>query len=129
MKSKIGICIIMALALSLAACDTVRIGVREGTVLGSGKLATEQRPVSGVSEVVLTTVGTLVIDQTGQEGLSLEGEDNILPYITTEVKGGRLTIAAKPGSSFTTTKTLTYRLTVKSLTYIGNTASGEVVFN
>src|SRR5688500_18348008 len=114
MRSKICIWLVLAMTLSLAACDMVRIGVPEGGVRGSGNVTTEQRQVSGLGEVVLTTVGTLVIEQSDQESLSLEGEDNILPYIITEVKGGRLTIASKPGSRFTTTKSLTYKLKVKS---------------
>jgi hypothetical protein len=117
----------LLLALLPAGCNGVFGG--PGSVRGSGNVVTESRQVSGFNEVVLATVGTLTIEQNGSELLTMAGEDNILPLISTEVAGSRLTIRLKQlgiSGGFTNTRPLNYRLSVKELSYIGNTASGNI---
>jgi hypothetical protein len=118
-------------ALLLAAlpvgCD-IEFGAQD-IVRGSGNVITEEREVSGFNEVQLATAGTLTIEQNGIESLTIESEDNILPLISTEVEDGRLTIATKPTGTFGgfwNTRPLKYRLSVKDLSYIGNSASGNI---
>jgi len=122
---------IVVMSGTLAGCDAGvgGIGIGANTVQGSGNVVTEQRPVSGVTEVAFTMSGSLTIEQNGNEALTLEGEDNILPLITTEVQGSRLTIGTKPNTSFTNTKPLNFRLSVKDLAYIGSTGSGEITMD
>jgi len=93
---------------------------------GSGNLKTEARPVSGFRSVEMAVIGKLIIDQSGKESLSIEAEDNLLPYITTEVSGDRLVIGAKPFSSFRSTRPVIFRLGVKDLESITLSGSGEV---
>jgi 3D (Asp-Asp-Asp) domain-containing protein len=95
-------------------------------VRGSGHVITEQRQVSDLSEVVLTMSGNLTIEQNGTEAFTMEGEDNILPLITTEVSGNRLTIGTRSGASFSTTRSLRFYLSVKSISYICATGSGNI---
>jgi hypothetical protein len=111
---------------SLGAQNNGNNGNNGDMVVGSGKVITEQRPVSEVSEVVLATRGDLTIDQNGTEALTVEGEDNILPLITTEVSGNRLTIRTKDGPDFNNTRPLRYRLSVKAINYIGAASSGNI---
>ena len=47
---------------------------------GSGRMAEEERPVSGIIGVDLATFGDLTIEVGEQEGLSIEAEDNLIPY-------------------------------------------------
>ena len=49
-------------------------------VLGSGNITSESRDVSDFNEVGLEGVGTLTIEQTGSETLTIEADDNIIPY-------------------------------------------------
>jgi Putative auto-transporter adhesin, head GIN domain len=113
---------LVALLGSLAGCNSIfGPGVN-----GSGTLKSERRPVSGFTEVVLSTVGTLTIEQTGTESLTIEGDDNIVPLITTVVQNSRLEIRHDPGTqSFTTNKPLAYRLTVQTLNALTVSGSGS----
>ena len=118
-----GVIVLMGVLLaSLAGCNSLFGGV----VSGSGTLKSESRPVSGFTEVALSTVGTLTIEQTGTESLTIEGDDNIVPLITTVVQNNRLEIRHDPGNeSFTTNQPLAYRLTVKDLRAIRVSGSGD----
>lgn len=94
---------------------------------GSGKVIAEQRQVGGsFNEVELATVGTLNITQGEPPSLTMEGEDNILPLISSEQQGSRLVIRAVSHSNFSATKPLTYTLKVKTLSYIAATSAGSV---
>lgn len=95
-------------------------------VRGSGNVINESRQVSGLNEVVLTMSGDLTIEQNGTEALTIEGEDNIVPLITTEVTGNRLTISTKGTTGFSTTKPLRFQLSVKDLAHIRASGSGNI---
>jgi len=59
-------------------------------VAGSGKVVTEPRTVSGFSRVSLSGSGQVFIDRTGAESVTVTTDDNLLPYIRTEVRDGTL---------------------------------------
>jgi Putative auto-transporter adhesin, head GIN domain len=109
--------VILALAalLILAAC-----GVR-----GSGNVISEARTVSGFNELVVIVSGQLMIQQGDTETLTIEAEDNILPLLISAASGNRLTLASKPGSSYTETKPIIYHLTVKNLNLISLNGSSS----
>lgn len=93
-------------------------------VEGSGKIVTEKREVSGINTVELQGFGDLEIVQDGTEGLTLTGEDNILPLISTEVDSkGVLHIGFKRNESIATHEKLRMNLAVKVLA--GLTLSGS----
>ena len=85
------------------------------TLQGSGNVTSESRNVSDFNEVELQGIGNLTIQQTGSESLTIEAEDNIIPYLKTEVKNNRLTLSIEPGVGISTTKPINYELTVKDL--------------
>jgi hypothetical protein len=70
-----------------------------GGVKGSGNIKTEQREVSEFKSVKVG--GAVVVEITAQKDYSLEieGDDNILPLITTEVDGDTLKIRSEKGYS------------------------------
>lgn len=108
--------------LALGAC-TVTVG---DTVRGSGNVTSEDRPVSGISGVALTTIGDLTIEIGAQESLRVEAEDNLLQYFQTTVDAGVLTIETEPGVNVSTKEPVRYYLTVKTLESIRNSSSGNV---
>ncbi len=81
---------------------------------GSGTMASVTRDVSGFNEVALNGVGNLTIRQTGSESLTIEAEDNVLPEISTEVEGNRLTIETEYDMP-APTQPINYELTVRDL--------------
>jgi hypothetical protein len=106
--------------VGLAGCGLGAI--TGGGITGSGTLKTEVRQVSNFTQVDFSQVGTLTIEQTGVEGLTITADDNILPILTSDVSNGVLHLGAKDNQNYSTEKPITYLLTVKTLT--GLTLSG-----
>lgn len=110
----------LALAFSLAGCML-------RSVSGSGNVIAQRRTVGGFTAVSLSGSGKLIIDRTGTETLTITADDNLLPYLTAEVKGGELHLGTRPGSSVDPTRQIEYRLTVASIDSISVSGSGEVI--
>jgi putative autotransporter adhesin-like protein len=94
--------------------------------VGSGNVISESRDVGDFTEVVLSGVGQLHIAQTGSESLTIEAEDNIVPLLTSEVRGQRLVLGTEPGAHFSPKRPIRYTLTVKDLSAIRISGAGNV---
>jgi hypothetical protein len=93
---------------------------------GSGKITTESRPVAGFSEVSLSGIGQAVIEQTGTESLTVTTDDNLLPYVRTEVRGSTLELALKDGmTSLRPSSGIVFHVTAKTLEHLRVSGSGE----
>ena len=108
---------LLTVALLLAACSVTR---------GSGQLASESRPVTGFTKVELSGTGDLTIEKTGTESLAISAEDNLLPLLTSEVSGDTLVLGTKRNTEIVTTKPINYALTVKDLTGLTLSGSGNI---
>ena len=116
---------VLSSLLLLTACDWSECGDcmttgGEGTKIeGSGVMKTEVRPVEPFTSIVLTDVESsyLVIEQTGEESLTVTAEENLLAMFTSEVKDGVLYLAFAKGNRFHG-KRPTYKVTVKELRHI-----------
>jgi hypothetical protein len=77
----------------------------------------ENREVRDFHAVVLGGIGDLVLVQGGAESLAIEAEDNLMPYIKSEVSDGTLEIGLDGGEDrkFVPTRPVKFTLTVKSL--------------
>ena len=61
-----------------------------GEVKGSGSVVTESRDPGGFSRVYLATSGEAIITQDGEGSLTIETDDNVMEYVTSEVREGTL---------------------------------------
>jgi len=95
-------------------------------IIGSGNQISEERSASGVSRVELAVPVDLEIKQGSIEGLTLTGDDNVLPVLLTNVSGGRLTIRYKPGVEVRTNQRPQITLTVQDLRGLQLSSSGYV---
>jgi hypothetical protein len=109
----------------LWGCDCCTNSVT-GTAVGSGDVVTESRPVQGFSEVAVSGAGHLIVEQTGVESLEVTAEDNILPFILSEVRGGRLLLGLQPGVSVSTAHGVRYRVTVAALSEVVASGASRV---
>jgi len=111
------------------ACATLAWGCHGGhshspvrpseMIVGSGRVVTESRPVSGFSAVSASLPARLVIVQSGVESLSVTAEDNILPLVRTEVVGGRLVLDFVPGTiSLSTMREIVIEVAARTLSAI-----------
>jgi hypothetical protein len=119
MRKVRGLLVVVA-AVSIAACDME--GIR-----GSGHIVTEPRTVSGFTSVDLGGSGQLLIDQSGAESLTISADDNLLSYLTSDVRGGVLTLGTRAGTNISPTTRIVYKLSAKSLDGISVSGSGAVV--
>lgn len=97
---------------------------------GSGQLVTETRAVSGFDSVTFSSFGELTIQPGERESLTIEAEDDILPHILTEVRGGTLHIGFdEPGARVSRypTRPIRLTLTVVRLEALELSGAGSVV--
>jgi hypothetical protein len=119
--------LIAMVTVSLLACQIVSLPRSSfgNTVGGSGEIAQEERSVSDFRGVELATIGTLHIEVGERESLRIEAEDNLLPYLKSEVRGETLTIEVQSGTNLRTTRPVHYYLTVVDLDSVTLSSSGD----
>lgn len=104
---------------ALLAASCIRPGVE-----GSGNVITESREVSGFNEIVLGGTGRVVVEVTGTESLTIEAEDNIVPFLETRVRNGRLRLETT--RSISPTVEIVYTITAATLEGLVISGSGIV---
>ena len=120
---------VLLLAVMAAGCGDVTVEVEvsdSDAIRGSGNVVTESRTVSGFDEVVVLGFGTVEIDVSGSESLEIEAEDNLMQYLTTEVKGGRLELGTRDDVSLSPTEPVVYRISAAALNGVQILGSGDV---
>ena len=116
LKASLGLTIVLLLT---SACGII-------PTLGSRNLISESRAVSGFERVELSGGGSLEIIQDGTESLTIETDDNVMQFITSEVRGGTLYLGMDFGLRSFLPSRLHFTLHVKDLTGISTSGSWEV---
>jgi Putative auto-transporter adhesin, head GIN domain len=99
-------------------------------VTGSGHVVTESRPVSGFSAVALGGNAELFIEQTGTESLTVTTDDNLLRYLSMDVRGGTLDLTTTdPFTQLRPTMGIIFTLTVRQLKGLEVSGRGNVRVN
>lgn len=89
------------------------------TVLAAGAFAGKQdRQVANFSEIEVSSAVKVILTQGNTEKLTLEGEDEMLQRVITEVKGNTLIIKLKDGTFNKTSQDVTAYLTFINLSKI-----------
>jgi len=121
--------LIMALSTLSCVCGPINFGTARfgwpGAVRGSGRVAEEIRPVSGVTGVELATFGDLSIEVGDDEELRIEAEENLIPYFETEMRDGTLVIKQRQNVRIVSNRPVNFYLTVKAIESIGISGSGD----
>ena len=86
----------VGLAIGLAGCNFISI---PSNVQGSGVAKTENRAVASFDSLDVNYAGAIAVRSQEQQSLEISGDDNIIPFITTEVKNGTLYVRATKGYS------------------------------
>ncbi|WP_136467937.1 head GIN domain-containing protein [Flagellimonas onchidii] len=119
--------ITLGIALSMAAVTNAQWGKR---VKGNGDVVTIERSVGDYDEVALSGwFDVELVD--GKEGeLSLKGESNLLEYIKTEVKNGKLVIKVEKGVNLKPSNWnggIHVTVPVESINAVALSGSGDIV--
>lgn len=114
-------------ALSSVFALLALIGVGCGPLVeGSGNVTTETRQVRDFDQVNLLGIGELYITQGDEESLRIEAEDNLIPYITTEVHDHLLEIGFQRMVSVWPHRPVKFYLTLKDVSALRVSGSGDV---
>lgn len=116
--------------LCLAALTSLVTGCNTNVLVGSGRVTTETRAVSDFNAVALSGIGDLTITQGETEALTVEAEDNLVPYLKTEVRDRTLTISIDQRNGLTMltpTKPVRFNLSVKNLASVDLSGAGRIV--
>lgn len=118
MKTKKGLLVslLAILLLMLSACNVV---------IGSGGRVTESRSVSDFDSISLNGSGDVIIEQGGEESLTIETNDNIMQYVTTEVRDGTLHLAVEAPNAVLFTR-IVFTVGVVDLSGLEIAGSGSI---
>ncbi|MCP4287994.1 MAG: DUF2807 domain-containing protein, partial [Gammaproteobacteria bacterium] len=93
-------------------------------------IITEDRTVSGFDRVNLSGFGDVTIEQGDTESLSVSTDDNIMPYVTTEVKNNTLILSLESKGwdrSFEPTDSIKFNLVVTDLSRVYISGAGTMI--
>lgn len=116
--------IIVLVGLLLAACQTTVTPT--GTIQGSGMIISEERQVSGFNRVQMNLTADLNLIQSDQEGLTIEADDNLMPFIQSTVQNGSLVIDFPNRASMSPSRTIQLTVRFKTLTAVDVLGSSTV---
>lgn len=116
-------------AFVLAACLSAIVphgAAFAATTVGSGPLVTDSRSAADFQSISISGSMDLRVRQSGQEGVQVQAQANLLPLIETTVEGRTLAIRWKEGGSVRTSKDVTVTVDVKELKAIAASGSGDI---
>src|SRR5436190_5149879 len=104
------ISVLVALCVPVAGCGTSNEQIK-----GSGNVISENRTVSGYDSISLSGSGKLEVEQNGSESLSISADDNLLQYLTSEVKDHQLVLQVKGGYNINPSKPIVFKVGANDL--------------
>ena len=115
------------LALLFLLLPLVAAGCHHGMraeVRGSGKRVVQKRQISSFTSI--STEGAFEIEVTCQKdpSLEVEGDDNLLEFVTSEVRGNQLRLSSS--KSFSTSEPLRIKITVPNLEGLSVSGAGRI---
>ena len=114
------IVLLMFLILLVAGCRNMM----HHNVAGSGNRQLEKRNVPSFTSISTEGAYEIEVVQGTQTSLEIEGDDNILPLITTEVSNNVLHIKNSPG--YSTRKPITIKISAPTLEGVSASGAGRI---
>jgi hypothetical protein len=119
------------LPLLLGVAALLPLAAQAQRVDGSGRIATETRELPAFQGVALAGSMDLVVRQGPTQAVEVQADDNLLPYLETEVSGSgpdaRLQVRWKRGASIYNGRTVRVNVTVPVLTSLAASGSGDLL--
>lgn len=123
-KAIILLSVIAALALATLACSfTVSLPNSEK---GNGNVQEEVREIGDFSEIAFSGIGELTVTLGDAPALSIEAEENLLPYIKAYTRGDTLVIEIEDGVNIQPTEPVRFAITAVSLEAVDVSGVGDV---
>ena len=120
------ICLLIIGLFLITACGLSTIQDSREVITGSGNVITESREVSGFNGVSHTGIGRVIITQGDTESLTIQADDNLMEYITSEVKNDTLELGFDENVRFDSTSSITFTVGAIGIAEIGSTGTGSI---
>lgn len=110
----------------LQVAQVISTGTGADRVAGSGKTAEEVRAIGDFHALRLSGPIDVEVRAAARESLTVQADDNLLPYIETQVRNGTLEISLRKGASFHTRNPIKVVVECKTLNSIAASGSGDI---
>jgi Putative auto-transporter adhesin, head GIN domain len=119
--------LVVIATFAMTACGdiNIKIGGKTAAVNGSGTVATAARDVPAFTTIETHGTGKMTLRVGEAQSIKITADDNLLPYLTTEVKDGVLVL--KSSASISTKNGITYEITAPQIDRLHN--SGAISVN
>ena len=116
--------ILTSIILSLTLSVNAQWGSKK--IKGNGNVVTVTRTTSNYDGIGVGGSFDVILVKGKEGNIKIEGEENIIPYIVTEVKGNTLQIKFEKNINIRTTKRLTVTVTYRDLDKVSLGGSGNI---
>lgn len=103
------------------------VDLHDGEVVGNGRVVSAGRALPAFNAIEADGALRVVVERTGREGAVITAEENILPYIQVDVRGGVLRVRPHPGVRLEPRREIVVR--VESYEVVELAASGAVALD
>ncbi len=118
---------LMVCLLSLGSIGSFAAGWE--TVTGNGTPKKETRQVSSYTGISLSGSMNVLIAYGNSNNITVDADENLLPYIETKVEDGKLVVRAKKGYNLKTKNNLMVNVSLTTLTSANISGSGNMSGN
>ncbi|MDE3253258.1 MAG: DUF2807 domain-containing protein [Bacteroidota bacterium] len=119
----------ICLFLSLLLVNSVFAQWPWEKIEGNGHVVRETRSLSGFSAVSSSGSWDVMIAYGQSNSIEVEGDENLLPYIETQVINGKLLIGSTKHSNLRSKNKITLYITMTKVTGISLSGSGDIIGN
>lgn len=105
--------LLLVLTVAVSACS-VNLTIPD-TIRGNGVVVEETRPVGEFARLDVQGIGNVYVELGDAPSLTIEAEENLLPYIEVENRGDRLVISSERNKNLIPTESVNIYLTVTGL--------------
>ena len=95
-------------------------------IKGNGNVITKARTLTDFDGITLEGAFNIVLVNGNENKITIEGEENIIPYIITEVKNSVLRVYLQKNTNINTTKKLTISIPFKEIKSVSLNGSGSI---
>lgn len=110
--------------VTFCLCACINMGER---VEGNGNVTTQNRSVTSGEKIKLLGSMDVFVSQ-GATGVKVETDENLIPYIVTEMDGDWLEIRSKDGYNLNTSNDIKVYVTTPNIRSVELTGSGNISF-
>ncbi|MCG1036862.1 head GIN domain-containing protein [Polaribacter sargassicola] len=98
-------------------------------IKGNGNTKVVTRSISNYNDISVGGSFDVILVKGNEGEITIEAEENIIPYIETEVSGNNLKVKFKENTNISTTKKITITVPYKSLESVSLGGSGKIYSN